>query len=326
MTTVFPPRLAVLAVLSVLTARPAHSQERPKQEDVQLESKTGTLFGTIDLPAGDGPWPVVLVLAGSGPTDRDGNQPKIVKTDCLKQLGQALAAKGVAVLRTDKRGIAKSAKALPKEDDIRFDVYVDDAVAWIEQLRKDRRFGRVGVVGHSEGSLIGMIAAKRVKADAFVSLAGAGRSAPVVLREQLGKNLTGELKEKGLKAIDDLEAGRAVTDVPKELASLFRPSVQPYLMSWFKYDPAKEIAGVEAPVLIVQGTTDVQVTMEDAKKLAEGRKGATLRVFDDMNHVLKKAATPEEQHKAYTDPAVPLMPKLADSVGDFLTEALKRPR
>jgi pimeloyl-ACP methyl ester carboxylesterase len=317
--------LACLAALGLSAGGPARADDKPKLEDVTLETKTGTLYGVLDLPPGDGPWPVVLLHVGSGPTDRDGNQRRLA-TDCLKQLGQGLAARGVAVLRYDKRGIAKSAKALPKEDDIRFDMYVDDAVAWIEQLRKDKRFGRVGIVGHSEGSLIGMVAAKRVKADAFVSLAGAGRSAPVVLREQLGKNLTGELKEKALKAIADLEAGKPVADVPKELEALFRPSVQPYLLSWIKYDPAKEIVGVEAAVLIVQGTTDVQVTMEDAKKLKAAKPDATLLVLDDVNHVLKTAKTPEEQRKAYTDPTVPLAPGLADKVAAFLKEALGKPR
>jgi fermentation-respiration switch protein FrsA (DUF1100 family) len=171
-----------------------------------------------------------------------------------------------------------------------------------------------------------MLAAKRAGAEAFVSLAGAGRSAPEGLREQLSKNLTGELKEQGLKILDELAAGRPVADVPRALAAEFRPSVQPYLFSWFKYDPAREIVALKAPVLIVQGTTDVQIALEDARKLKAAKPDATLLVLDDMNHVLKTAKTPEEQRKAYTDPTVPLAPGLADKVAAFLKEALGKPR
>jgi fermentation-respiration switch protein FrsA (DUF1100 family) len=111
---------------------------------IQLETKTGKLNGTLDLPAGAGPFPVVIIIAGSGPTDRDGNQPRL-KNDCLKQLGQALAAKGIAALRYDRRGIGKSAAAQPKEDDLRFDMLAADVVAWIKLLRSDRRFQGVGI-------------------------------------------------------------------------------------------------------------------------------------------------------------------------------------
>jgi alpha-beta hydrolase superfamily lysophospholipase len=130
------------------------------EQRVQLETTIGTLQGTLDLPNGTSPCPVVVIVAGSGPTDRDGNQP-LMKNDSLKLLGQALAAKGIAALRYDKRGIAESAAAASKEEDLRFETYVTDVVQWVIWLRQNRRFLRVGLIGHSEGSLIGMLAPTR---------------------------------------------------------------------------------------------------------------------------------------------------------------------
>ena len=303
------------------------SQPGPKimAVPIQLDIPIGKLYGVVDLPAGAGPFPVVVSIAGLGPTDRDGNQPKL-KNDSLKLLGQALASQGIAVVRYDRRGIGESKKTGPKEVDLTLDMLADDVVQWVKLLRKDKRFTRIGIVGHSEGALVGSLAAKRAPADAFVSLAGAGRKLTVVLREQLAKNLPADLKEKSDKIIDELAAGRMVADPPKELASLFRPSVQPFLISEFKYDPAQELAKLEVPVLIVQGTTDVQVKVEDAKTLAAAKKDAKLVIIEGMNHTLRQASTQAEQVKAYYETSLPLAPTLADKMGTFLKQALGKPR
>ena len=297
----------------------------PKENpnDLSLKTKTGTLYGTIDLPAGKGPWPVALVLAGSGPVDRDGNEPGL-KNDCLKMLGQDLAAHDIAVLRVDKRGIGQSAAALAREVDLRFDDYVDDAAQWIALLRKDPRFTSVAIVGHSEGSLIGMLAAQRADIDAFVSLAGAGRSIADLLREQLQRNLSSEMYHTSEHIINELVAGRKVDEVPAELQALFRPSIQPYDISQFKCDPAIEIAKLTVPVLIVQGTTDIQVSEKDAKLLAEANKKARLVIVPSMNHMLKHSPVTWGwvQGITYSNPAFPLEPKLTDALVSFLHESL----
>jgi pimeloyl-ACP methyl ester carboxylesterase len=305
--------------------RSAPNEKKGDANSLELKTKTGTVHGTLDLPSGKGPFPVVLIIAGSGPTDRDGNQ-RGLKNDSLKLLGKGLAAQGVAVLRYDRRGVAASAAAAPKEEDFRFDMLVADAAAWVELLRRDARFTRVGIVGHSEGAFVGMLAAKRAKADAYVSVAGPGRKLPEILREQLGKNLAGSLRTKAMRILDELVAGRTVAEVPKELAGAFRPSVQGYLMSSFKYDPAREFAALGMPVLIVQGTTDLQVTVEDAKRLAAAKKDARLLEIKDMNHVLKSATTLTEQKAAYTDPSRPLSPTLVPEVAKFLLKHLSKPR
>lgn len=287
------------------------------EQRAQLETATGTLHGTFDLPNGTAPCPVVVIIAGSGPTDRDGNQA-LMKNDSLKLLGQALATRGIAALRYDKRGIAESAAAAPREEDLRFEAYAADVAQWVSWLRQHPRFLRVALIGHSEGSLIGMLAAKQTKVDAFVSLAGSSRTASALIRDQLNTKLAPALKAKSGEILDELVAGRTVTEVPKELTALYRPSVQPYLISWFKYDPVREIAALEVPVLVVQGTADLQISVDDAKKLAAAKKGAQLRLIDGMNHVLKHATLLAEQRAAYTDPSLPIKSEAVEEIIAFL--------
>jgi len=294
----------------------------PTAETVQLKTASGTLEGTLDLPDGKGPFPVLLLLAGSGPTDRDGNQ-LLMRNDCLKMLGQGLAKQGIAVLRVDKRGVGKSLTPGLKEEDLRFDTYVADAVAWLDLLRKDQRFSRVAVGGHSEGSLVGMLAATPGKAEAFVSISGAGRDAPAVLREQLSTKLPDDLKKTSNEILDALAQGKTVASTPRELAMLFRPSVQPYMISWFKHDPAKILARLDIPALILQGTADIQVSRTDAERLAAAKKDARLVLLDEVNHVLKRAKTPLDQQAAYTNPMKPIDERVVDETAKFLKEVLK---
>jgi pimeloyl-ACP methyl ester carboxylesterase len=317
--------LQFAVVTSPFVSHPAEAKNSPAvtQVPIQLNIPTGTLFGSIDLPAGEGPFPIVVFIAGSGPTDRDGNQPGL-KSNILKLLGHGLAARGIAVLRYDRRGIGESKKTAPTEGGLRFEMLADDVVAWVKLVRKDKRFSQVGIVGHSQGALVGMLAAQRGPADAFVSLAGVGRKTHVVLREQLAKNLPALLYQKSGPIIDELVAGRPVADAPKELAGLFRPSVQPFLISEFKIDPAQEMAHLKMPVLIVQGTTDLQVTVDDAKILAAVNKNAKLLLHEGMNHVLRKASTQFAQQWSYLDPSQPLMPGLTEEIAAFLRKAFAK--
>lgn len=284
------------------------------------------LKSTVLLPADAAlPAPVVLLIAGSGPTDRDGNSAGLPgKNDSLKMIAIGLAGKGIASLRYDKRGIGESARAAGSESDLRFEMYVEDAAMFCRQLKADRRFRGVVIAGHSEGSLIGMIAAKRCGAAGFISIAGAGRPAADILREQLADKLPPELALKSEAILRGLEAGKTTADPPAELAALYRPSVQPYIISWFKYDPGKEIAALTMPVLIIQGTTDIQVSVDDAKRLAAANRQAKLVLVEGMNHVLKSVpANREKQIASYSDPALPLAPELLPAMVSLVTTAVK---
>ena len=301
-------------------------------EAITLETPTATLYGTLERPQTRSRIPVVLIIAGSGPTDRDGNSPLLPgANNSLKLLAEALAARGIASVRFDKRGVGETGKAMQlaaqkiksilREDDLSFENYIDDAVRWGKQLRTDRRFSTLTVLGHSEGSLIGMVAAQRMGADAFVSIAGAGRPVQQIILEQVKPQFSPDLLKKTEEILEQLAVGKTVASVPSELNALFRSSIQPYMISWLRYDPAKEITKLRIPLLIVQGTTDIQATLGDAKRLADNNPAAKLLLIDGMNHVLK--TVPNEQEKqvsSYSDPTLPVTPDLINAIAKFVNE------
>jgi fermentation-respiration switch protein FrsA (DUF1100 family) len=294
----------------------SQAQESP----VTLDTKTGALHGTLLMPAGAAsPVPVALLIAGSGPTDRDGNTRLLPgKNNSLKLLADALAQHGIATLRYDKRGVAASMGAATKESDLRFTTYVDDAADWLEWLRADKRFSRRIVIGHSEGSLIGVMAAQRSPVSHVVSIAGAGRPIGDVLDEQLSRGMPPEQLADARRILAELKAGKSVDPVPPSLLMLFRPSVQPYMISWLPIDPAREVGRLTVPVLVVQGTTDIQVTAADAERLAKGSPRAKLEMIDGMNHVLKEVREASQQTASYSDPALPLHPRLVEAITLFI--------
>ncbi len=298
------------------------------EEASTLVTPTGSIYGTLELPASSKPVPVVLIIAGSGPADRDGNSKVLPgANNSLKLLASGLAERGIASLRFDKRGIAASMAAGGKEEDLRFDHYVADAEGWVKKLRGDKRFSTITVAGHSEGSLIGMIAAREAGADGYVSLEGAGRKPAAIIIEQLTSQVTPEMLATSKHLMELIEAGSPPdsTAVPPMLAGLFRPSVRPYLVSWFKYDPAVEIAKLKIPVLIVQGTTDIQTSMTDANALAAGDPTGRLLKIEGMNHVLKNAVGGRaEQMPSYSDPTMPVVPKLLDETAAFVKSLKKK--
>jgi len=300
-----------------------------KNEAVTLETATGDLSGTLELPSQISPLPVALIIAGSGPTDRDGNSARLPgKNDSLKLLAAGLSAHGIATLRYDKRGIAASAAANADEATLRFETMIDDAVSWLKILQTDPRFDQIFIIGHSEGSLIGMAAAKEVEIDGFISLEGAGYPAQQTIMTQLGTQLPPPSLSDTRAVIDQLTAGEAVTSLPESLsqfpaiASMFRNSVQPYLISWFQYDPAQLLATLTVPILIIQGTADLQVSLDDANQLVAANPLAELALIKNMNHVGKTvpADDPQANLAAYSNPNLPLAGGLLDSITSFVMQ------
>ena len=321
--------IAALVVAAVPAAPPLAAQATGaaavapagRWEAAELETPRGTLYGTLQLPPADsGPVPVALVIAGSGPTDRNGNTPVFTgPNNSLKMLAEELAAAGVATLRYDKRGIAASRAAATSEAAMTFDQLVDDAAVWVRQLRADPRFSTVSVIGHSEGALVALLAGERERAAGVVSVAGMGEPMPAVLRRQLRPQLPPALYDEADRALARLQAGERVDSVNPALASLLRPSVQPYLISVFRHDPAAIAARLPVPLLIVQGTTDVQVGVEQAERLQAAQPQARLLRVEGMNHVLKlRSGTLVEQLPSYSDPSLPLAPALVPGVAAFI--------
>jgi uncharacterized protein len=288
------------------------------EKEITLHTPTGDLFGLLTITQQAQNMPLVIIVAGSGPTDHDGNNPMGVKAAPYKMLAQDLAGVGISALRFDKRGIAKSAGAMVAESELRFDHYIEDVVAWVNLMRLDGHFTKIIVAGHSEGSLIGMVAAEKAKADGFISIAGPGRPIDQIISEQL-QNAPESMKEEIDRVMQSLKKGETVESVSMALFSIFRPSVQPYLINWMQYDPAVEIEKLRVPVLIIHGATDIQVPESDAELLANAKYDAQLTVFENMNHVLKNAeADPAKNMATYGDPALPLSEGLVEVIADFI--------
>lgn len=289
------------------------------QRPIELETATGTLHGTLLRPKTDTPVPVALLLAGSGPTDRNGNNPMGGRNDSLKKLAELLARNGIASVRYDKRGIAASQAAGPDERQLSVDLYVADAVAWGHKLKADPRFSRLVLIGHSEGALIASLAAPGAGADALVSIAGSARPIDQLLREQLQQRLPPPLMARSDEILASLKAGHRVLRVPKPLLVLYRPSVQPYLISLFAKDPAAAFTAVKVPALIVQGSHDIQVSVGDARALQAIRPDAELAIIPGMNHILRiTPADARDPLATYNSPGLPLARELGECLVAFI--------
>lgn len=314
--------LSFIILLNLLTiclfAQPKFDPFTSESELV-LKTSTGDISGTLTVPHNVNKSPIVLIIAGSGPTDRDCNSPLGLQSNAYKMLSAGFAKNGISSLRFDKRGIGKSKSAMKSENELRFETYINDVINWISLLKADKRFSRVILLGHSEGSLIGMVAEQKANVSAFISVAGVAKPADKILREQFKGKMPPQLLFEFNKIIDSLKMGKIVIDVHPELLSLFRMSIQPYMISWIKYDPAKEISKVKIPVLIIQGTSDLQVPVENAKLLQSSKPGAKLKIIDNMNHILKESdSDPQRNRATYKDPALPLKPGLVEEIVNFI--------
>ncbi|UKN00604.1 alpha/beta hydrolase [Paracrocinitomix mangrovi] len=293
------------------------------EEQVELAQNEVTIKGT--LLSSDDPsvaQPLVILIAGSGPTDRNGNNPQM-KNNSLKMLAESLASSGYGVLRYDKRGIAESKIEDLDPSKLSFDSFIEDAVGWSNKYAADVRFNQIILAGHSQGSLVALCAANQCEnVDGVISLAGAGEPIHNILKWQLSRTLKPE--QQGLVGayLDTLAGGDTLTTTPGVLAELFHPSVQPFLISWMKYDPAKQAAKLKVPLLIINGTTDIQVTVEQAEKLQAAQKDAKYAIISNMNHILKftKEENMMAQLELYSDPDLPLHKKLTKTITTWLKQ------
>lgn len=311
-------RIAALALALSLLAAPSFAQSLNERE-VEIDGGRATLHGTLMLPPAGPARDVALILPGSGPTDRNGNFPE-GKNDSLKMLADGLAQKGIATLRIDKRGVGASLAAAPDEAELRAETFVEDAVAWADFLKSEMPEARLFLIGHSEGALLASLAAQQRDMSGIVLIAGVGRPAPDLIREQIsGSSMSEELKRRSDELLETLKRGETDDDVPRELMPLYRPSVQPYLISWFAYDPAAAFGTLTIPALIIHGSHDLQVRTADAALLAAARPDATFITIERMNHVLKSSPLDRPANMAtYADPALPLAQGLTDAIADFI--------
>ena len=301
-----------LSILLSLIYIGAFAQE--KNYGTTLVSIDQEIQGTLLSPKKQNNAPLAILITGSGPTDRDGNQAHL-KNNSLKYLAEGLAEKEISVFRYDKRIIAQMNKGTIQEDKLTFEDGVNDALLVVNYFKK--KYKNIIIIGHSEGALIGILAAQKTPVSKLISLSGAGSNSATLIEEQIKKNAP-QLKEESQRILNLLKKGEQVENISPYLAPVFRKSVQPYLISWFKYDPTKEIAKMKIPVFIIQGTNDLQVEKKEAQLLKEAQPKAQLLFVEGMNHILKEVKTIEENQQSYLNPDIPISPKLIEAIAQFI--------
>ncbi|MFS2222257.1 alpha/beta hydrolase [Pantoea sp. B65] len=282
----------------------------------------GLLKGTLLTPNSK-PNAVVLIVPGSGPTDRDGNNPLGVNASSYRLLAEGLASKGFATLRIDKRGMFGSTMAIEDANAVTISDYVDDVRTWVKVLRSKIQTPCIWVLGHSEGGLVALASAPEDDVCGLVLVATPGRPMGEVLRGQLKANPANKLLLKqALPIIDALEHKQRVdtTNMNPALQNLFNPAVQGFLINAFSYNPSQLISILSKPVLVLQGQRDLQVGEADARQLKAANPQASLVILPNMNHVMKEVTSDDLKANitSYTEPTLPLAPGLIDSIGEFL--------
>jgi uncharacterized protein len=281
----------------------------------ETKIRVGFIDAVLTVPPDVERPPVVLLIAGSGSTDHDGNGPR-AKPATLKKLSEQLVARKMATLRYDKRGAGGWKPEYGRPEDFRFPQFVDDATALVNYLRGTRKFSRVVLAGHSEGGLVGILTARRVPVDRLVLLVTAARRQGDLVKAQLEKKLPPDRLEPIAKAIDAIMAGQIVDPPPQGLA--IAPSMQPGIASAFMEDPIPPLKLIDRPILIVGGGRDLQVARLDFAALSAAAPVAKTVWLPDMNHVLVDVTDDADNLDAYNQPERALDSVLVDSVAAFV--------
>jgi hypothetical protein len=300
--------IGALAMLSLSAMTVSASAEETK-------IRVGAIDAVLSAPPDVERPPVAVLIAGSGSTDHDGNGPQI-KPATLKKLSEQLALRKIATLRYDKRGAGGWKPEFGRPEDFRFKDYVDDAAALVNYLRSSGKFSKVILIGHSEGGLVAILAARRVPVDGLVLLTTAARRQGDLLKAQLEKQLAPDVFKPTAQAIDAIMAGKIVDPPPPGLS--IPPSMQPGIASAFTEDPIDPLKMVEAPTLIVGGGHDRQVARLDFAALSAASPAAKTLWLPDMNHVLVDVADEGDDLAAYNQPERALDTVMIDSVAAFI--------
>ncbi|WP_339873117.1 alpha/beta hydrolase [Olleya marilimosa] len=302
----------VIFLLFIFSTSVAQEATYTSKEVTISKHINGTLLTSIDANKPD----LAILIAGYGPTDRDGNQ-NFLKTNNIKKLAIGLTKNGIATFRYDKR-IVKQIRQNNVDKNLSFDDFVTDAIDVLDYFKNLNQYNKIYIVGHDQGSLIGMLAAKD-KADGFISIAGAGQTIDSVIIEQIEKTapqFTADTK----RIFNILKSGKTTTDYPVALSSIFNIETQRFFMSWMKHNPVDIISTLNIPTLIINGTKDLQVSEAEALLLKEAAKDASIQIIKNMNHVMVTIAGDDlENSKSYNESQRPLADGLLEKIISFIT-------
>ncbi len=311
-----------IALALAFIASPIVAQNNISDEPITTAGPLGDLAGSYKDAGKD--TPVVLIIPGSGPTDRNGNSPLGIKANSYKLLAEALAQKGISSVRIDKRGMFGSTAAIKDANAVTIADYVSDVNAWSGAIRSKTNQNCIWVAGHSEGGLVALASAQAPNnICGIITIAAPGNSLDVVIRKQLSSNpANAPIMGDALSALDTLKSGEQVdvSGMHPALQGLFNPAIQPYFIDLFSYDPAKLSAQTQLPLLIIQGDNDIQVSVKDAEILAQANTSASLAIIPKMNHVLKTIDSEDRgvNAQSYANPDLPLSPQLAGIMVQFI--------
>ncbi|HTN18289.1 MAG TPA: alpha/beta fold hydrolase [Chitinophagaceae bacterium] len=305
-------------ILALLGKHLLYAQEAPLSADFTISRNKTTLYGTLVKPAAARKKvPVVLLITGTGQMNRNLNLGLGRGSDAYKMLADSFASAGIASVRFDKRGVGASAAALKHDSLLRFEDHILDVVACLEKIRQSKQFGPVYLVGHSEGALVALIVANRVKVQGVVCMETLGERSDIALGKQLNKNTPGKPTEVDT-ILSQIRAGHRVKVQNKYLITVFRPSIQPYMSSLFSYDPREEIKKIKVPVLLINGTNDLQVPADNVQLLQQANPAVAVRMIPRMNYMLKEVPEELEVNVAsYNDPSLPISAALVQEIIRF---------
>ncbi len=321
-----PDPIAPVVVDTAATVADTAPPAEVTESDFSFTREDARLAGTLTMPtAARGRLPVALIVAGSGPTDRDGNNPPVLHTNMYAQLAWALARHGIVSVRYDKRGLGGSAMPIDPFE-LTTDDFMEDVIAGARALADDGRFSRVFLIGHSEGAQLAIQAANRGAPTAgVIMISGLGRPLPVVMREQVARMLDEQTLAQFDTALARYLRGEEPGDVSPAIRPLFLPQNQRFLISMAEYDGPAELRRADVPVMIVHGGRDLQIADADAEALIAARPDAHALILPHANHTLKRTdeTTPMGQLPTYRDPTLPLDPGLVVGIVEWVRERLR---
>ncbi len=307
---------STFAVIALLVINFVTAQEMKYTSlELNIPTSSATIKGTLLTPVSSNKNILVILIPGSGPTDRDGNNTAM-KNNSLKFLAEALTEKNIATYRYDKSVLSIDKTQI---DSLKFDTFVNEAKSVVNYFKEKNKYAKIIIAGHSQGSLVGIIASEK-NVDGFISLAGAGRTIDQVIITQIEKQAP-YLKEETIRILADLKKGYTVDNVNPMLLSLFNKQVQPFIISWVKYSPTKEISKLKIPVLIINGTKDLQVPVNDAKLLHQAAVNSKIEIIENMNHLFKEIkGDASENILSYNNPTIPVSVVLINRILTFVNK------